>query len=425
MVASTDIKFYVHTNNNAPQIQNAFGSMINVLDAALVNGIQVGTISSMTASGKIVTAVFGTAHNLMQYQVIKIAGANQAEYNVEARILTVPNATTITFELAVVPSTTIATGTINCSLPPLGWEKPFSSVNAGGGGKGAYRSKNTLLPSRPFLRVVDELDPAYNATYTKYAKVGIVEDMSGIDTMLGVQAPFDSSAPDKNWVGSGSGTGAYNGWARWYYAMGSAFTNSSYTDTTAPSAGNRAWILIGNGDGFYILPASITSNFATLCYGFGSFESLLNADNSNAFLSATLNYATVGATFGKSNFTPLISFGIASGTKMVLQRNYTQSANYTDAIAAGLMVKTGVLYVGVSNEVGAPTLTNTTPLSPTFIVEGTTNVLRGKLPLLHWIYQQMPFNNYGVFEKSGVAYIAVNTAPSTSIGQVVFKIGDL
>ena len=133
MVASTDIKFYVHTNNNAPQLTNNFGCMLSVLDAALINGIQIGTVSSLTASGKIVTAVFGTAHNLMQYQVIKIAGANQAEYNVEARILTVPNATTITLELATIPSVATATGVISCSLPPLGWEKPFGSVNGAGG----------------------------------------------------------------------------------------------------------------------------------------------------------------------------------------------------------------------------------------------------------------------------------------------------
>ena len=196
MVASTDIKFFVHTNNSAPQLTNNFGCMLNVLDAALINGIQVGTVSSLTASGKIVTAVFGTAHNLMQYQVIKIAGANQTEYNVEARILSVPNATTITFELAVVPSVATATGTINCSLPPLGWEKPFSSTSATGG-KGAYRSTNLLLPSRPFLRVVDELDPVWTSTYAKYAKVGIVEDMTDIDTMLGVQAPYNSANIDK------------------------------------------------------------------------------------------------------------------------------------------------------------------------------------------------------------------------------------
>jgi hypothetical protein len=73
MVASTDIKYYVHTNTNAPQLTNNFGCMIDVLDACLVNGFGSQTVSTLTASGTTVTATFGSAHNFMQYQVIKIA----------------------------------------------------------------------------------------------------------------------------------------------------------------------------------------------------------------------------------------------------------------------------------------------------------------------------------------------------------------
>lgn len=49
-----------------------YGSMINVLDACLVNGINIGSISSLTAAGVKVTATFGATHNLKQYQVIKL-----------------------------------------------------------------------------------------------------------------------------------------------------------------------------------------------------------------------------------------------------------------------------------------------------------------------------------------------------------------
>ena len=181
----------------------------------------------------------------MQYQVIKITGAAQTEYNGEHRILTVPNANTITFQLAAAPSVTTATGAISASLPPSGWEKPLSTSNPSGGGKAAYRSTNLLLPSRPFLRVVDELDPAYTATYAKYAKVGIVEDMTDIDTMLGVQAPYDGGNPNKNWVGTGSGTTVINGWAKWYYAR-SVYV---YNDTDLGNFiqnGSRMWLIVGS-----------------------------------------------------------------------------------------------------------------------------------------------------------------------------------
>lgn len=417
MVAKTDIKFYVHTNNSAPQLNNNFGCMLNVLDAALINGIQVGTVSSLTASGKIVTAVFGTAHNLMQYQVIKIAGANQAEYNVEARILTVPNATTITFELAALPSVATATGTINCLLPPLGWEKPFSSTSATGG-KGAYRSKNTLLPSRPFLRVVDELDPAYTATYAKFAKVGIVEDMTDIDAMLGVQAPYDSAAPNKNWVGTGSGTTVINGWARWYYA-GSA--ENYFNDNAAVPAGNRNWVLVGNGDYFYLFVGMVATNTNLIPYGFGAFKSLVNADTSNTFLSATITLIAAGSGVFHADSVPLGTTTTAS--KLSLLRNYAQTAQYATANCMSMTMGISIIYSGSSNYIGAYTLTNIAPFLPVFINE---SVLRGELYGLYWLLQNKPYNHFQLIEKDRSIYMAINLTMSTgNLGQIVVKVGDI
>lgn len=419
MVASTDIKFFVHSNNNAPQLTNNFGCMLSVLNAALVNGIQVGTISSLTASGNIVTAVFGTAHNLMQYQVVKITGADQPAYNVEARILTVPNATTITFELAAAPSVATATGTISCSLPPLDWEKPFSSTSATGG-KAAYRSKNTLLSSRPFLRVVDELDPAYNSTYAKYAKVGIVEDMTDIDTMLGIQAPYNSSTPNRNWVGTGSGTSAINGWARWYYARSMNAHESFGSDATTPSAGNRAWLVVGNSDYFYILPSQNGSGSA-FPYGFGNFKSFLNTDSSNTFLASIFANIAIDATSALYFYTPIGKTSITE-FQLVLSRGYTQAANYKTATCTSLQVKDSVAYSGTANNIGAYNLTNVAPLAPVFINE---DVLRGELPNIYYLFQLRPYANFQLIENDGAIYMARNIAASGTEGQIVLKIGDL
>ncbi|WP_336982580.1 hypothetical protein [Acinetobacter modestus] len=418
MVASTDIKYYVHTNTNAPQLTNNFGCMIDVLDACLVNGFGSQTVSTLTASGTTVTATFGSAHNFMQYQVIKIVGATQTEYNGEFRILTVPNANSITFQLAAAPSVTTATGTINCSLPPLGWLKPFS-----GTGKAAYRSANTLLASRPFLRVVDALDAAYTSTYAKYAKVGIVEDMTGIDAMAGVQAPYDSALPDKNWVGTGSGTSGVNGWARWYYAA-SGSVSGGLINSQTPSAGNRQWILVGNGDYFYILPtstvpsATVNTQHAS-AYGFGAFKSLLNADNSCTFLHSHLTLSNNGGSVS-ANFGLVSSFASSS---LLLLRDYAQSANYKTANCLSLNSDTAGS--GVNNVIGASTLTNTAPFAPVFIKEDTTNVLRGQIKNLFWLFQQKPYSNFQLIEKDGALYIAAFIASTSNLGQIVFKIGDL
>jgi len=419
MVAKTDIKFYVHSNNNAPQLTNNFGCMLSVLDAALINGIQVGTVSSMTASGNIVTAVFGTAHNLMPYQVIKITGANQTEYNIEARILTVPNATTITFELAVAPTVTTATGTISCSLPPLGWEKPFSSTSATGG-KGAYRSKNTLLSSRPFLRVVDELDPAYTSTYAKYAKVGIVEDMTDIDTMLGVQAPYNAADPNRNWVATGSGATVINGWARWYYARNDNAHSSSTSDMSTPPTNNRAWVLVGNSDYFYILPSQ-TGSGSAFPYGFGSFKSFLNADNSNTFLASTLAYVAANAT---GNIYYNISLGVTDylSSYLLLQRNYAQTSNFKTAACFSMQVSNSQMYSGTTNYIGAYSLNNIAPFAPVMVNE---SVLRGEMPNIYYLFQLRPYSNSQLIEKDGAIYMARNIFGPAVEGQIVLKVGDL
>ncbi len=421
MAASTDIKFYVHTNNNAPQLTNNFGCMLNALDAALINGIQVGTVSSLTASGKIVTAIFGTAHNLMQYQVIKIVGANQAEYNVGARILTVPNATTITFELAAVPSVATATGTINCSLPSLGWEKPFSSSNPSGGGKAAYRSKNLLLPSRPFLRVVDELDPAYTVTYAKYAKVGIVEDMTDIDTMLGVQAPYDEVSPSKNWAGTGSGTGAINGWAKWYYARNSSFlTGSTSNNTQAPTSGLRSWVIIGSSDWFYILPTSITDSNHVL-YGFGEYHRISNTDVSNYFLSATVNYSAASADFRVATETPLLD---TSNIKLILFKNYQQvSSVFAKAIVSIPSGNSLAIFSGVSNYQPSAIALGYIVASDMCVVE-TSGVIRGVMPAIAFAYQQRPVDHLGFTNIDDERYLAITVAvmSNTTPGQILVKI---
>lgn len=417
MVASTDIKFYVHTNSNAPQLQDTYGSMINVLDACLVNGINIGVVSSLTASGTTVTALFSSLHNLMQYQVIKITGANQSEFNGEHRILTVPNAQSVTFELAAAPSTTTTTGTITASLPPLGWEKPFSSSNPNGGSKAAYRSKNLLLSSRPFLRVVDELDPAYTATYAKYAKVGIVEDMTDIDTMLGVQAPFDAAVPEKNWVGVGSGTAVINGWARWYYATSYGF-RSSDGDQYGASSNDMKFMIVGNSDWFYIINSANEQEDFSAVYGFGNFESFLEGDSTNSFLISSLDNAPANANFHRLRNCPVPTLNKKT---LLLQRNHSQNLTGMAAIVSlgigNINNTSGSAIIGSPASVGYA-------LMPAYIYE---NNIRGVLPGLKWLYQSNPFYNKQSFVFGREIFMAKNIAHSSlpESVQIVIKIGDL
>ena len=426
---STDIKYFTYTNNNTPIVDNVYGSMITLLDSCLINGFIVGSVSSLNVSGTIATVVFSQPHNLLQYQILRIIGANQTEFNKEHRILSIVNTTTITFDLKTIPSVTTATGTITASLPPLGWEKPFSSTNVNGGGKAAYRSKNTLLPSRPFLRVVDELDPAYTATYAKYAKVGIVEDMTDIDTMLGVQAPYDSANPNKNWVGTGSGATAVNGWSRWYYARGASL--SSVLDTASPLQGIRNWLLVGNKDYFYILPCftpdtGIEATKAANPYGFGAFERYYNDDVSNTFLSASIKNTSSGSPEQIGN-----SSGISSNNipNILLFKPIEQTSGYATARAVYQITQVNHYSGRTAYLQGS---TDKIPIYPISLDENltpfTSNVknIRGGLTGIYALAQVMPLNDYQIFVRDGSAFIAkVCTISSNQAGEIVLKIGEL
>lgn len=417
MVASTDIKFYVHTNTNAPQLTNTFGCMIALLDACLINGFGSQVVTSLVASGTTVTATFGTAHNFMQYQVIKISGSNQSEFNGEHRIISIPTASTLTFDLESTPSASTATGTINCALPSLGWVKPFSSS-----GKAAYRSNNLLLPSRPFLRVVDEIDPVWTSTYAKYAKVGVVEDMTDIESMMGIQAPFDSSNPNLNWIGTGSGATAINGWAKWYYAQQPL--NGGQSDATVIPSGVREWLVIGCTDYFYVLPTPIQPASEiqknVLIYGFGQCQRLYDSDNGAVFLASTLRSVAANTANFLGNYG-----GLGGGQPLALIWKNIEANGPSNAWCDWLN--------GTSSG-GTNIFANTTkiPVFPYVITEtvSPTNnnrkIARGVVPDIYALGSALPFLNKQLLTKDNEILIAVNYSYSSSgNGQIMFKVGSL
>ena len=443
MVASTDIKFYVHTNTNAPQLTNNFGCMIDVLDACLVNGFGSQAVATLTASGTTVTATYGSAHNYLQYQVTKIAGVNQPEFNGEHRILTVPDANTITFELAAAPSVTTATGTITSSLPSLGWEKPFSSTTALGGGRAAYRSTNLLLPNRPFLRVVDERIASYSNNYAKYAKVGIVENMTAIDTMTGVQAPYIASAATRNWNPTGSGVNIKNGWAKWYYcSLGDYYSDSTNLADYSITAGN--WLVVGTDTGFYIMN-SVNNDMSILedekklayCYGFGAFEPIADDDLFTHFLLAT-NFWEVAQSiiYRASNNTNGISIGSddnnfsSPGRSVFLQRGYKKSA-YAQATGRKATIEsTSVVsgntngYSATADQIGGVLLQSPLIME---VLDTSKFLPRGFLPLIKTIPHKAFYTDLQIVEQSERVFIAkkVHGSGGALDGIIMFDLGEI
>ena len=59
--------------------------------------------------------------------------------------------------------------------------------------------------------------PNYTTGWAKWANVGIVEDLSDIDTIVGAQAPYDPNNPTQNWK---QVTASQWGWYKWFHARG-------------------------------------------------------------------------------------------------------------------------------------------------------------------------------------------------------------
>ena len=420
MVASTDIKFYVHTNTNAPQLTNNFGCMIGVLDACLVNGLTLSAVSSMTITGTTVTVNFGSAHNLLRFQVVKISGATQAEYNGEHRILSVPTTSSITFDVATAPSASPATGTIVASLPPLGWTLPFT-----GTGKRAY--KNTDIDG-PYLRVVDGLDPAWTSTFAKYAKVGMVAAMTDIDTMTGHQVPYDPAAPNKNWVGTGSSYDAYNGWAKWFYAINQPENNQNANKYNPPDNGTRTWVLVGDGTTFYILNKLNPSSNAGyhVPHGFGKLNNLSPVNANAYFLAATDDYS-IASTSQLMTSPSLVSTNTSYGAKSFMFSNYKGELVYNATANAMTFANSGDLNCGSSG-----IFSGASAYVPVFNNEyilvdrsGGGVYPRGIVPIMRWLPQPMPYAHLQTVIDGADINLAVNIIATQSAGQVLFNLGQL
>lgn len=443
MVTNKTVKFFTSDNSNAPQLQNASGSMITLLDACLVTGIQVGVINSLSSTGLEATAVFGLPHKLKKHQVIRVSDVTQAEYNGDFKIKQVVNATTIKFELNSVASVANASGTINCMLAPLNWDKPFSSSTALGGGRAAYRSKDETLSNRPFLRVVDERISSYSNNYAKYAKVGIVEEMTGIDVMQGVQAPYNASATTRNWNPTGSGTNIKNGWAKWYYYTLGEY-NVDSTSLVDYETENRSWMVIGTGSAFYILNGvdnqkNIPDEDKELafCYGFGAFNPIADDDLFTHYLLASNAWEIAqGTQYRMESYTRDVVIGsgdyanTTTGRCVFLQRGYKKSA-YTQATCRKVSLEPGTNTVsgGSTSYVVNSDVFGGVVIQTPLVLEVTASSQahpRGFLPLIKTIPHKALYSNVQLIEEGDLVLLAKHVRGTSNIplGVVLFDLGE-
>jgi hypothetical protein len=319
----TAVKHFTSAMGGAPVLSNNWGDLVSVLDACLVTGFATRTVTGITRSGSVATATTSTPHTYLVDQVVENAGANQTEYNGQVRVIAVTGST-YTFAVAGTPATPATTATsITAKVAPLGFQKVFAGTN-----KAVYRSQNTLVGNRRYLRVDNSQGSGYTATYAKFAKVTIAEGMTDIDTFTGARAPFDPGVPNKNEETTGSGTTVVSGWHKWYHAK----NNSSNSDLADGGVGARTWVLVGDDRRFYFhttqqTPALMSANDGKSGYAFVEFESLKTGDAYNTLLCAHDCFFAANAASGNNGNANNEFESSNTFTGKVLLRDFTQIGN--------------------------------------------------------------------------------------------------
>lgn len=273
------VKHYQNTMQGIPQLTNNWGAMIALLDAVLVTGfnhVPILGLSKSSASSITATINLGSGHGFIDRQVVRIAGSTNG-WGGDYKVLSADSAS-ITIECtAEHPS--IISGAASCFTAPADFEIVHQTPSESTEPKRAYRSTDPESLGL-ILLVHDFCVGGASATGAKFAKVGLVENMTDIDTIVGNQLPEDAN----NW----GWDGAYHGCAKWYYATPQyGNTYDQRNDTQAPAAGNRAFDIVIDGRSILL---SIQNQWCNALYGLFEFYDA-EIRGANALLAATgLNF---------------------------------------------------------------------------------------------------------------------------------------
>lgn len=281
----TSVKYFHSAMSGAPTLNAVAGTLINVLDACLVNGFNLKTVDSLVVSSNVATATISTGVGAFEADtVVNISGATPSGLNGDKRIISV-TANTITFAATGISNQT-ATGTITAKLASAGWEKVYSGTNLA-----VYRSQD-VTGTREYLRVDD--------TAGRNGRIICYESMSDVNTGTG-RFPLESQISGGYW---------------WPKA------------DAATAATARAWTIIADSRTFYIHTNTHTTTTALgvngWTGGFGDFTSVKPGD--------AYSCAVFGATFDTS----------ATSTSQVHNLGYSYATSFTNSGIAVARSYTGL-----------------------------------------------------------------------------------
>lgn len=418
-MADLTVKYFNSGMTGAPQISNNWGDLVTMLDACLVNGFALKAIDTLTCVDGVATATISAGHAYRPEQVVEIAGADQPEYNGEVRVIAT-TATSFTFAVTGTPVSPATSATsLSAKVAPLGWEKAFAGTN-----KAAYRSQNPASPQN-LLLIDDSLKtPGYTTTWAKWANVGIVEDLSDIDTIVGAQAPFDPNNPTQNWKQVQANQW---GWYKWYHARTSGYDNSGDS-----GGGNRNWVLIGDDRLFYLFVTNAAGYgwYGRNGYCFGDITSFKPADNYATVLAAediywsnsSSGYSSYPGQYNGYGLTQSLEF-----TAKVLLRNHTQLGNPVRFGLTSLNTNNGQQVCGRGPMPFPNGPDYSLWLLPTYVRQEDGH-MRGLMPGMLWMPQDRPYSDQTIVDnvvgQTGRKFLLVRTQYSSEAegAQIAFDI---
>lgn len=371
------VMWHTSAQSGAPQVTNAWGSLVALLDAVLVNGWGSKTVATLTSTAAgVATATVTAGHTFVKGQVVQVAGATETGYNGYWTVTGI-TATTFTYQMDVPGTVRTATTTtsITAKASPCRWTKTFTGTN-----KGAYRGSSASTTNH--LLVDNSLRSGYTTTWAKFASVGIVSALSDVNTITGIQAPYEVTNPTRNWV---TGANASEpGWAKWWHGRSDLYDVKMGDGGT----GNRDWVLVGNGKFFYLFVKAAPGNTygGYYAYAYGDLTSYAVAGDSTGTLLVASEAASEGWA-GEGGDGGLI---ISESTKgHWLLRSYTQlglPVRWMIASPLGL----GERMVSGKGPIAYPNgPDNGLWTMPIRVVEEGMHV-RGELPGLYWLPQYKP-----------------------------------
>lgn len=348
----TSVKYFHSGMAGAPTLNNAAGSLINVLDACLVDGFGLKSVDSLVVAANVATVTVSAG--LAGYeadQVVLVAGAGISALNGEKRLLSV-TATTVTFAAQGVSDQTVS-GTITLKAAPAGWAKAYAATNIA-----AYRSAD-VLGTRMYLRVDD------GATSVNVARVQGFEAMTDASTGTG---PFPTSAQ---------------------FAGGMAWPKVDASSATA-----RKWLVVADGRTLYLCINSAAApswQYGGNLASFGDFASNKSGDAYACLLSGS---NTDCATSSGTDTTMSMGYSRKSAAVvpgMYLARSLTGVGT---SIQAGRRAQSYIVsdvHSGASNEAGTyPNVAdNSLLMTPVLVLEASPAAVRGHLRGLYHVAQDV------------------------------------